>query len=97
MPGDVDALPIGTVWNDNSVQQLRQRWHEVQLQFIDDPRGAAERAESLIAEAVDSLTAALASSRDELGGWRSGQNADTEHYRVAVRRYRDFLDRILGY
>jgi hypothetical protein len=95
-PGDVPAAPVEKVWAADSVEQLRSRWREIQLMFVDDPRAAAEAAEALIGEAVQQLSSALSARRDDLSMWRGEGGGDTERLRIAVRRYRDFLDGIFG-
>lgn len=71
---------------------LRERWRDVQLRFVDDPKGATAEAAGLVDEAVDKLTAAL---RDQRGSLAKGTD-DTEALRVELRSYRDILDRLLG-
>ena len=95
MPGE-SSQPEPVSWSDADAQALRERWHEVQLRFVDDPRAAAADAASLVGEAVEKYTAALAEQRAQLDGWQSSEGGDTEIFRVAVRRYRDLLDRMLG-
>ena len=68
------------------------RWQELQLRFVDDPRGVVIEARSLVAEAVQSLTAALSDRQRDLDGLASS-NGDTEQLRTALQRYRDFFDR----
>ncbi|WBB98311.1 hypothetical protein O7543_12280 [Solwaraspora sp. WMMA2080] len=75
---------------------FRDRWRDVQLRFVDDPHAAAGEAQNLVTEAVEALTAALTAQRDELGGWTDAGPEDTEQLRMAVRRYRDLLDRVLS-
>ncbi len=72
---------------------FRNRWREVQLRFVDDPRDAADEAASLVDEAVDALTAALRQQRARLG---ETEATDTEQLRLRIRAYRDFLDRLLA-
>jgi hypothetical protein len=93
MPGDVPAEPVTGLWSEDNAQDLRDRWRDVQLRFIDDPAAAAAEARTLVDEAVTSLTESLTSQKNSLGEW---DGDDTEHLRVVVRRYRDFLDRLLG-
>ncbi|MFB6393609.1 hypothetical protein [Polymorphospora lycopeni] len=95
MPGDVPGEPVAVLIPAATAQALRQRWREVQLRFVDDPRAAAGEAQDLVDEAVQTLATALAEQKDDLGGWRSSGADDTERLRVTVRRYRDFLDRLL--
>jgi hypothetical protein len=96
MPGDVPAEPVAALLSAESGQDFRDRWREVQLRFVDDPRAAAADAQRLVEDAIESLARALAEQKDNLGGWDDGGPGDTEKLRVAVRRYRDFLDRVLG-
>jgi hypothetical protein len=97
-PGDVDVEPVAALWPDDVADRLRSRWQEVQLRFVDEPREAADEADQLVEEVVSTLTKTLQRSRAELGQWRSTSASDsgeTEHLRVAVQRYREFLDAVL--
>ncbi|KWV33804.1 hypothetical protein [Micromonospora rifamycinica] len=85
-----------TLFETDAAQGFRDRWRDVQLRFVDDPRAAAGEAQSLVEEAIRSLSEALAAQKEKLGGWQGAGEADTEQLRVAVRQYRDFLDRVLG-
>ncbi|GAA1751841.1 hypothetical protein [Luedemannella helvata] len=96
VPGAVTSEPAFAGWQDQDGQAFRDRWRDVQLRFVDDPRGAAAEAGTLVGEAVDAFTAALARQRQELDAWQSTEGDDTEIFRVAVRRYRDLLDKILA-
>ncbi|MEV6299713.1 hypothetical protein AB0M02_09955 [Actinoplanes sp. NPDC051861] len=73
-------------------EALRERWRDVQLRFVDDPKGATAEAAGLVDEAVDKLTSAL---RDQRGSLAKGTE-DTEALRVELRSYRDILNRLLG-
>jgi hypothetical protein len=44
---DIRPLP------DTAREQFIERWHEVQAQFVDDPRGAVRDADALIGEAME--------------------------------------------
>ncbi|WP_432828404.1 hypothetical protein [Dactylosporangium sp. CA-092794] len=94
-PGGVDVAAVGALWADGSADGLRERWRELQLRFIDDPRSVADEADRLVDEAVGSVTESLQRQRRELAAWQN-QEEDTERLRAAVRGYRDFLDRLLG-
>ncbi|MEU5938727.1 hypothetical protein ABZ807_05985 [Micromonospora sp. NPDC047548] len=84
------------LFDADAAQGFRDRWREVQLRFVDDPRAAVGEAQSLVEEAIRALSDALAAQKEKLGGWQAAGSADTEQLRVAVRQYRDFLDRVLG-
>jgi hypothetical protein len=93
-PGDVPAAAVTAIWTEDSTQDLRDRWREAQLRFVDDPQGAADDTRNLVTETVEALTAALASQREQLNSWPD--NSDTEQYRVIVQRYRTFFERLLA-
>ncbi|MGY3520571.1 hypothetical protein ACVMYR_30195 [Micromonospora sp. PTRAS2] len=92
------AVPedAATLFEPGTAQGFRDRWRDVQLRFVDDPRAAAGQAESLVGEAIEALAAALAEQKNKLGDWQQTGDDDTEQLRIAVRGYRDFLDRVLG-
>jgi hypothetical protein len=94
-PGDVDETLIA-FWDEKAVQRFRTEWHEVKADFVDDPIAALTRAHDLITEAVDDLTEALLAERDELDPLRDTSTPDTESMRIAMRGYREFMDRILA-
>ncbi|MFI6238454.1 hypothetical protein ACIBEF_01095 [Micromonospora sp. NPDC050795] len=91
----VAAEPV-TLLDTDTAQGFRDRWRDVQLRFVDDPQAAAGEAQSLVEEAIQALSSALAAQKNTLGGWQDAGSADTEQLRMAVRNYRDFLDRVLG-
>ncbi|MET7808166.1 hypothetical protein [Micromonospora chersina] len=94
-PGAVPT-DAATLFTPEIAQDFRDRWRDVQLRFVDDPRAAVGEAQSLVEEAIEALSAALREQKTKLGGWQESGSADTEQLRVAVRGYRDFLDRVLG-
>ncbi|MFC0031772.1 hypothetical protein ACFFMM_19810 [Micromonospora chaiyaphumensis] len=94
-PGAVPA-DAATLFAPETAQDFRDRWRDVQLRFVDDPRAAVGEAQSLVEEAIEALSAALREQKTKLGGWQESGSSDTEQLRVAVRGYRDFLDRVLG-
>jgi len=96
MPGAAPAQPVTDLWHDGQAQGLHERWQDIQLRFVDDPRAAVEAAEALISEATEALTAALAEGREALRQWREDNGEETERLRMALQRHREFLDRILG-
>jgi hypothetical protein len=72
--------------------RLRERWREVQAGFVDDPRESVRKADELASQALTALGESL---RER---WQSleGDGPDTERLRLALRRYRDFLDHMLS-
>jgi hypothetical protein len=94
-PGDAPVTPVAAIWAEGSAQDLRDRWREAQLRFVDDPRKAAGDTRNLVNEAVEALTAALASHREQLNSLPT--NGDTEQYRMVVQRSRTFFERLLTF
>ncbi|MGW2312048.1 hypothetical protein [Actinomadura luteofluorescens] len=78
-------------------ERFRERWHGVQAAFVDDPGESVRQADGLASEAVDALGRALAAHRRSLTeALDGGGPADTERLRLALRGYRDLLDRIFA-
>lgn len=95
LPGAVPDASLAAVWQPETAQGFRNRWREVQLRFVDDPRGAATKAEALLAEVLDVLAETLAMRKAEMDAWSTIENLDTEEMRMAIRRYRELLDQLL--
>ncbi|CCA59980.1 MULTISPECIES: hypothetical protein [Streptomyces] len=76
---------------------FRARWHDIQSQFVDDPREAVHAADALVAEVMQRLAATFADHRKTLEGqWNRGEDVDTESLRTALRQYRSFFHRLLS-
>lgn len=80
-----------------AAERFRERWHEVQIGFVDDPRGSVGQAEELAAEVLNALSRTLNERKSALDAeWRTeGEGPDTEQLRLALRGYREFFNRIL--
>ncbi|GAB3152308.1 hypothetical protein GCM10027290_42790 [Micromonospora sonneratiae] len=76
--------------------EFQNRWRDIQLRFVDDPRDAAEQSQRLVEEVIDSLTDSLAARKRELAQSPAGDEADTEELRMTVRRHRELLDQLLN-
>ena len=82
---------------DGDLSGLRARWTEVQSAFVDDPRDCVQKADGLVADVVDKLTAGFSEARSRLEEqWGRGEQVSTEDLRVALTRYRDFFERLLA-
>ena len=85
------------LFKDDESGRFRTRWTEVQSGFVDSPRSAVERADSLVAETMKRLAEMFSDERKKLEGqWDRGDNVTTEDLRVALQRYRAFFDRLLN-
>lgn len=85
-----------SLFADDERSDFRSRWEQVQAGFVDEPRESVERADALVSDAVERLTAGFASARSRLEEqWAKGEDASTEDLRVALTRYRSFFNRLL--
>jgi hypothetical protein len=76
---------------------FQRRWEEVQTRFVDEPRGAVEDADSLVANLMQQLADGFAQERERLEAqWGRGEDISTEDLRVALQRYRSFFHRLLS-
>ncbi|QSE72472.1 hypothetical protein [Rhodococcus sp. PSBB049] len=76
---------------------LRSRWDEVQAGFVDDPRDCVRKADTLVSDVVERLTSGFADARSRLEEqWARGDEASTEDLRLALKRYREFFQRLLS-
>lgn len=84
LPADMDAT-------------FQQQWKEIQTRFVDQPRGAVEDADSLVANLMQQLAEGFAKERERLEAqWGRGEDISTEDLRVALQRYRTFFQRLLS-
>ena len=76
---------------------FQSRWEEIQVRFVDEPRGAVEDADALVATVMQRLAEGFAQERERLEGqWGRGEDISTEDLRVALQRYRSFFQRLLA-
>jgi hypothetical protein len=95
MRHDVDDHAIA-LFSDEQVSDLRGRWDQIQAGFVDEPRGAVEKADALVADAIAKLAEGFARTRAELDRqWKRGDSVSTEDLRQALRQYRSFFSRLL--
>jgi hypothetical protein len=81
----------------DDVADLRARWAGVQAAFVDNPKECVQKADHLVSDVVEQLTAEFGQTRSRLEGqWSRGQEASTEDLRVALMHYRAFFDRLLA-
>jgi len=71
-----------------------QRWSEILVAFVDDPRGSVKMAAGAVDEAIDEFVNSVrARQRDLASAWQSDE-ADTEQLRTALREYRKLGQRV---
>lgn len=85
------------LFDERQISEFRDRWHEVQTRFVDEPRQVVETADKLVAELMQALADSFARERANLESqWDRGEDVSTEELRVALQRYRSFFDRLLS-
>ena len=85
------------LFEEGELSDSRQRWQNIQTDFVDDPKSAVRRADELVAAMMKRLAEMFAAERSRLEHeWDKGENVSTEDLRQALRRYRSFFDRLLS-
>lgn len=81
----------------DQLSDLRKRWADIQAAFVDEPRGAVEKADALVSDAIATLAEGFSRTREDLDRqWKRGDSVSTEDLRQALRHYRSFFDRLLN-
>ena len=98
---DDESYPERTVDrpDDPMIERFRVEWQEIQTRFVDDPRDAVQDADRLLGAVVEALTSTVNEHKHELEGqWQQDSGEDesrTEDLRLALRRYRSFVNQLL--
>ena len=82
------ASPLGSL----DAAAIRNRFVDIQAGFVDEPRQAVEEAGRFVDDLVQQVADALRQQRGQL----AGPEGSTEDLRLALRAYRQFVDRLLG-
>jgi len=92
-----DQEPDVAMYSDDQLHDFRVRWDQIQAGFVDEPRGAVERADGLVADAIAKLAEGFARTRGQLEEqWKRGDQVSTEDLRQALKHYRSFFTRLLN-
>jgi len=86
--GGRQGSPLGSL----DVAAIRSRFIDIQAGFVDEPRQAVEEAGRFVDGLVQQVADALRQQRGQL----AGPEGSTEDLRLALRAYRQFVDRLLG-
>jgi hypothetical protein len=73
---------------------IRNRFLDIQAGFVDEPRQAVEEAGRFVDGLLQQVQEALTAQRGQLAG-TTGEGS-TEELRLALRAYRQFVDRLLS-
>lgn len=95
--GAAGAESAAPLFPREEAESLRTRWDSIQTEFVDEPRGAVEKADALVGDVMQRLADGFSSERTRLErDWDRGDGVSTEDLRVALKRYRSFFDRLLS-
>jgi len=95
--GTGPAGDAGPLLSAEASSSFQRRWEEVQTQFVDEPRGAVQDADGLVANLMKQLAEGFAQERERLEAqWDRGEDISTEDLRIALQRYRSFFQRLLS-
>src|SRR3954452_18908004 len=101
--------PTGEPWPERApvltpdeAHELSERWSSIQAGFIEAPRLAVEQADALVTDVIQRVVQTFKEERGALHrlleaepGSRSEMS--TEELRLALRRYRSLLGRLLAF
>jgi peptidoglycan hydrolase-like protein with peptidoglycan-binding domain len=89
--------PQAPLMGEESLETYSARWQTIQGHFVDEPKGAVEEADGLVAEVIQELATTFASQRKDLESkWQSGGEASTDDLLLALRQYKSFFQRLLA-
>jgi hypothetical protein len=91
------ATGEAALFDDGTAHEYRERWLNIQTEFVDEPRGAVQKADALVAEVMTDLAETFARERKAMEHrWSGGEDTSTEDLRQTIRRYRSFFNRLLA-
>ena len=90
---------LAPLFTPDAARDFRASWDAVQIGFVDDPQRAVRQADELVRQMLQNLSQTFSDERaglDARGGDGVADAASTEKLRVALRRYRAFMQRLLS-
>ena len=95
--GEADGDDAVALLDSDENARFRDRWAEIQADFVDHPREAVEQADRLVADVTQRLAAQFSEQRTQLERhWEQDEDVSTEDLRVVLTRYRSFFERLLA-
>jgi hypothetical protein len=95
--GDAPSPDQGVLLPEDQRQRFTAQWSDIQARFVDEPRQSVERADALIVDIMQRVTAGFSQERERLEAqWEQGESVSTEDLRVALTRYRSLLNRLIS-
>ncbi len=91
-----EELELEPLFEDDEAEKFRDRWMNIQSEFVENPREAVRQADTLVADVLKSATMGFHDRRTSLEKqWNNGNKVSTEDLRLMLKRYRSFFDRLL--
>jgi hypothetical protein len=90
---------LAPLFTPEAARDFRASWDAVQIGFVDDPQRAVRQADELVRQMLQNLSQTFSQERaglDARGDDAVADAASTEKLRVALRRYRAFMQRLLS-
>jgi hypothetical protein len=92
-----DEGGVGPLLAEEDAGGFRSRWNEIQVRFVDEPRGSVQKADGLVVEMTERLARMFSEERTRLDSqWERGDDVSTEDLRIALQHYRSFFERLLS-
>ncbi|MGH3156335.1 MAG: hypothetical protein ACRDNF_07165 [Streptosporangiaceae bacterium] len=89
--------PRDQLLGPDELEDIVNRWRDIQASFVDEPGKAVKDADNLVAELMQQLARMFASQREQLEStWSAGDSVSTEDLRQGLQRYRSFFERLLA-
>ena len=96
-PGTSTEWSEGGLLSSDDRGSYQQRWDDIQVRFIDEPRQCVREADDLVGEVTTRISDRFSSARQDMEQrWDGGNEPTTEELRQAVQRYRDFFQRLVA-
>ena len=96
-PANVDTSSTQPLLPEGVSGGFQQQWEDIQTRFVDEPRGAVQDADTLVANVMQQLAQSFAEEHERLEAhWGRGEDISTEDLRVSLQRYRSFFQRLLS-
>ena len=99
LPADSSADDsLAPLFTTDAARDFRASWDAVQIGFVDDPKQAVRRADELVRQMLENLAQTFSDERAGLEAREEGaaDAQSTEKLRLALRRYRAFMQRLLS-
>jgi hypothetical protein len=87
-PAPAAAVSPGSADSPGSISP--QRWSEILVSFVDNPRGSVKMAADAVDSAIEEVVASVRARQRALASSWQGSETDTEQLRIALREYRRF-------